>query len=177
MYLSVINIESQMLADFLRYLFPPDEKSGALNVSARHPTGALMVAYAKASVTPVSTAGDHLVQVDIPFVHGATGSLANHYIYFPKEATARINLALRAEFELDFAGYYRRGEELGMRKMDIIDAYIFSRKLAPENYDAMHKRVYRNQQRAQERIKQRLLRKAYYLNESINYDGLTADKT
>ena len=177
MYLSVINVESQMLADFLRYLFPPDEKSGALNVSARHPTGALMVAYAKASVTPVNTAGDHLVQVDIPFIHGATSSLTNHYVYFPKEATTRINLALRAEFELDFAGYYRRGEELGMRKMDIIDAYIFSRKLAPENYDAMHKRVYRNQQRLQERMKQRLLRKAYYLNESINYDGLTADKT
>ena len=177
MYLSVISVESRMLADFLRYLFPPDEKSGALNVSARHPTGALMVAYAKASVTPVNTAGDHLVQVDIPFIHGATSSLTNHYVYFPKEATTRINLALRAEFELDFAGYYRRGEELGMRKMDIIDAYIFSRKLAPENYDAMHKRVYRNQQRIQERIKQRLLRKAYYLNESINYDGLTADKT
>ena len=177
MYLSVISVESRMLADFLRYLFPPDEKSGALNVSARHPTGALMVAYAKASVTPVNTAGDHLVQVDIPFIHGATSSLTNHYVYFPKEATTRINLALRAEFELDFAGYYRRGEEFGMRKMDIIDAYIFSRKLAPENYDAMHKRVYRNQQRLQERMKQRLLRKAYYLNESINYDGLTADKT
>ena len=160
MYLSVISVESRMLADFLRYLFPPDEKSGVLDVSARHPVGALMVAYARASDTPVHTAGDHLVEVD-----------------FSKEATARINLALRAEFDLDFAGYYRRGEELGMRKMDIIEAYIFSRKLAPENYDAMHKRVYRNQQRANERVKQRLLRRAYYLNESINYDGLTSNKT
>lgn len=177
MYLSVISVESRMLADFLRYLFPPDEKSGALNVSARHPVGALMVAYARASDTPVNTTGDHLVEVDIPRYENATSSLKNHYVYFTKGATARINLAIRAEFDLDFAGYYRRGEELGMRKMDIIEAYIFSRKLAPENYDAMHKRVYRNQQRANERVKQRLLRRAYYLNESINYDGLTANKT
>lgn len=176
MYLSVISVESRMLADFLRYLFPPDEKSGALNVSARHPVGALMVAYARASDTPVNTTGDHLVEVDIPRYENATSSLKNHYVYFTKGATARINLAIRAEFDLDFAGYYRRGEELGMRKMDIIEAYIFSRKLAPENYDAMHKRVYRNQQRANERVKQRLLRRAYYLNESINYDGLTSNK-
>lgn len=143
MYLSVISVESQMLADFLRYLFPPNETSGVLDVSARHPTGALMVAYARASDTPVHPSGDHLVEVDIPYFHGATGSLTNHYVYFTKEATARINLALKAEFELDFAGYYRRGEDLGMRKMDIIDAYIFSRRLAPDNYDAMHKRAYR----------------------------------
>ena len=177
MYLSVINVESQMLADFLRYLFPPDEKSGVCMVSVTHPTGALMVACARASDTPVQSAGDHLVQVDLPKYGNGTFPLLNHYVYFTKADTTRINLALRAEFELDFAGYYRRGEELGMRKMDIIEAYIFSRGLAPENYDAMHKRVYRNQQRAQERIKQRLLRKAYYLNESINYDGLTSDKT
>ena len=175
MYQAVINVDSQMLADFLRYIFPPVNGSDC-RVSTSRPVGALMTAYAQPSVMPCHVSGDHLVHLDIPWCRNATTSLTNHYVYFSKEATARINLALKAEFDLDFAGYYRKGEELQMRKMDIIEAYIFSRKLAPENYDAMHKRVYRNQQRAQEKLRQRLLRKAYYLNESINYDGLTFEK-
>ena len=177
MYQSVINVESQMLADFLRYLFPPEEGSDMCRVSASRPVGALMVAFAQPSVMPCPVSGDHLVQLDIPWYRNATPSLTDHYVYFSKEASARINLALKAEFDLDFAGYYRKGEELGMRKMDIIDGYIFSRRLAPDNYDTLHKRVFRNQLRAQEKIKQRLVRKAYYLNESINYDGLTFDKS
>ena len=56
--------------------------------------------------------------------------------------------------------------------MDIIDAYIFSRGLAPESYDALHKRVYRREQKSREELKRKLLRKAYYINESINYSGL-----
>lgn len=176
MYQSVINVESQMLADVLRYLFPPAEGSELCRVSVSRPTGALMVAFARPALLPSEVTGDHLVMLDIPRYDNATTSLTNHYVYFSKEAVARINLALRAEFDLDFAGYYRKGDEMGMRKMDIVEAYIFSRHLAPETYDALHKRVYRNQQRAQERIRQRLLRKAYYLNESINYDGLTSNK-
>lgn len=173
MYQSVINVDSQMLADFLRYLFPPSEGSEACRISVSRPVGALMVAFARPALMPYPVSGDHLVHLDIPRYDNATSSLTNHYVYFTKEAAARINLALKAEFDLDFAGYYRKGEELGFRKMDIVEAYIFSRHLAPEDYDALHKRSYRNQQRAQERIKQRLLRKAYYINESINYDGLT----
>ena len=177
MYQAVIKVDSQMLADFLRYIFPPVNGSEYCRVSASRPVGALMVAYAQPSVMPCPVSGDHLVHLDIPWCRNATTSLTNHYVFFSKEASARINLALKAELDLDFAGYYRKGEELGMRKMDIVEAYIFSRRLAPENYDALHKRVYRNQQRVQERIRLRLLRKAYYLNESINFDGLTSDKS
>jgi hypothetical protein len=172
MYQCVLNVESQMMADFLRYIFPPGEGSEVCRVSASRPVGALMVAYAQPSLMPCEVAGDHLVKLDIPWYRNAVSSLTNHYVYFSKEAAARINLALKAEFDLDFTGYYRKGEELGFRKMDIVDAYIFSRHLAPESYDALHKREYRNAQRAQERIKQRLLRKAYYVNESIDFTGL-----
>ncbi len=173
MYQCVLNCDSRMLADFLRFIFPPEEGTEACRVSTSRPVGALMVAYAQSSVLPFQVTGDHLVKLDIPWCRNATSSLTNHYVFFSKEASARINMALKAEFELDFAGYYRKGEELGMRKMDIVEAYIFSRHLAPENYDALHKRVFRNQLRAQEKIKQRLLRKAYYLNESIDFTGLT----
>lgn len=172
MYSAIISVESQMYADYLRYLFPPEKEGGSCVVSTTHPTGALMVAFAKASDMPVEATGDHLVQVDIPWYRNATSSIENHFIYFDKSATARINLALKAEFELEFAGYIRRGEECGMRKMDIIEAFIFTRGLTPENYDALHKRTYRKAQRNQERLKQKLLRKAYYINEQIDYKGL-----
>lgn len=174
MFQAVISIESQLYADYLRYLFPPDKGSGCCAVSTTHPTGALMVAFARASEMPVEIHGDHLVKVDLPWYRNATSSIANHFVYFDKIATARINLALKAEFELEFAGYIRKGEEYGMRKMDIIEAFIFTRGLTPENYDALHKRTYRKAQRSQERLKQKLLRKAYYIDEQINYKGLTS---
>lgn len=176
MFQCVINAESQMLADFLRYIFPPEEGTDVCRVSVSRPTGALMVAFATPSLMPADVVGDHLVRLDIPRYDNAVSSLTNHYVYYSKEATARINLALKAEFDLDFSGYYRRGESMGLRKMDIVEAYIFSRKLAPGTFDTLHKRVFRNQLRSQERIKQRLLRKAYYLNESIDYTGLNLDE-
>lgn len=173
MFSAVISIESQMYADYLRYIFPPDQEGGICAISTTRPTGALMVALAQASDVPMETVGGHLVKVDLPWYRNATSSIENHFIYFDKSATARINLALKAEFELEFAGYIRKGEDCGMRKMDIIEAFIFTRGLAPENYDALHKRTYRKAQRDQERLKQRLLRKAYYINEQIDYKGLT----
>lgn len=173
MFQATISIESQLYADYLRYIFPPDKESGRCAISTTRPTGALMVALAQASDTPVEVVGQHQVKVDLPWYRNATSSIENHFIYFDKGATARINLALKAEFELEFAGYIRKGEECGMRKMDIIEAFIFTRGLTPENYDALHKRTYRKAQRDQERLKKKLLRKAYYIDEQIDYKGLT----
>lgn len=172
MYSAILSIESQMYADYLRYIFPPEKDSDSCSISTTRPTGALITALAKASDTPVKVVGDHLVKIDIPWYRNVTSSIENHFIYFDKGATARINLALKAEFELEFAGYIQKGEECGMRKMDIIEAFIFTRGLTPENYDALHKRTYRKAQRNQERLKQKLLRKAYYINEQIDYKGL-----
>ena len=53
------------------------------------------------------------------------------------------------------------------------DAFITSRKLfSTDCFDALHKRVYRKGQASFEAIKQRLIRKAYYIDESIDYKGL-----
>ena len=176
MFQAVINIESGMYADYFRYIFPPVKPGGDCVISTSHPTGALIVALASASDTPVSVSGEHLVNVDIPWSKNATSSIENHFVYFDKGATARINLALKAEFDLEFTGYVRKGEACGMRKMDIIEAFIFTRNLAPENYDALHKRAYRKSVDSQERLKKRLLRKAYYIDERIDFKGLTPEK-
>lgn len=172
MYEAEINIKSQMLADFLRYIFPPAAGSELCRVSTTRPTGMLIVALAEPAALPVNVSGDHVVKLDIPWSRNATSALENHWILLDKNATARINTALEAEFDLEFAGYYRRGEQLGMKKMEIIDAFILSRGLAATTYDTLHKRTYRKELLAQERTRQQLLRRAYYINESIDYEGL-----
>lgn len=164
--------KNALLADFLIYLFPPDEKDGPLKVSSTCAAGALLIALAEPSAFPVEPEGAHRVRLDLPWVRNATSAIHSKWVAYSKSSTARINLALQAEFDLDFAGYYRKGEELGIRKRDIIDAFIFSRGLSPGTYDALHKRVYRREQKNQDDLRRKLLRKAYYINESIDYSGL-----
>ena len=67
MYQCVLNCDSRMLADFLRFIFPPEEGTEACRVSTSRPVGALMVAYAQSSVLPFQVTGDHLVKLDIPW--------------------------------------------------------------------------------------------------------------
>lgn len=172
MYDCTFIAKSAILADYLRYIFPPEVKDGPLKVTATRPTGALMVALAEPSVFPFTSTAEHQVPLELPWHRNATSAIHDRWVFFSKGAMARINLALEAEFDLEFAGYYRRGEQLGIRKMDIIDAFILTRGLAAGSYDALHKRVYRREQRTQERLRQRLLRKAYYINETIDYKGL-----
>ena len=172
MYDCTFIAKSAILADYLRYIFPPDTPDGPLKVSVTKPTGALLTALAEPSALPFSSDADHQVRVDLPWARNAASVLEGHWLFYTKASSARINLALQAEFDLEFAGYYRRGEQLGIRKMDIIDAFILTRGLAATSYDALHKRVYRREQRTQERLRQQLLRKAYYIDETIDYKGL-----
>lgn len=172
MYDCTFIAKSALLADYLRYIFPPETENGPLKVTTTRPTGALMVALAEPSAFPFSSMAEHQVTLELPWSRNATSAIHDRWISYSKSAMARINLALEAEFDLEFAGYYRRGEQLGIRKMDIIDAFILTRGLAATTYDALHKRVYRREQRSQERIRHKLLRKAYYINETIDFKGL-----
>jgi len=173
MYEIELAVESQMLADYLRWIFPPAEGSDLCRVSITRPVGALMVAMASPAVMRAEVTGDHIVRLDLPQLHRrANSDQENHWLFYDRASTTKINMVLGAEFDLEFAGYYRRGEQLGMRKMDIIDAFILTRGLAAGTFDALSKRTYRREQRNQEKIRQRLLRRAYYINESIDYRGL-----
>ena len=173
MYEVDLKVDSQMLADYLRYIFPPEDGSGLCRVSITHPTGALLVALAQPAAFRVDVPGDHIVHLGLPQLHRRINSdQENHWLFYDRSSTAKINMVLGAEFDLEFMGYYRMGEQRGIRKMDIIDAFIFSRGLVPDTFDALSKRTYRREQRAQEKVRQRLLRRAYYINESIDYTGL-----
>lgn len=173
MYEVEIPVKSQMLADYLRWIFPPEEGSALGRVSVTRPVGALMVALAQPAVMRAQVNGDHVVTLGLPMLHRRVNSdQENHWLMYDRAAVAKINLVLEAEFDLEFAGYYRRGEQLGMRKMDIIDAFILSRGLVADTFDTLSKRTYRREVRSQEKIRQRLVRRAYYLNEAIDYSGL-----
>lgn len=169
--------DTRILADYLGYLFPPD-KDGVLQVSVTSSTGKLLLAFAKCSQGPVPCTGPDVVRLALPAHH--LSSLNNRFLYYTKEDMIRLNLALRAEFDLDFEAYFRRGEALGIQKKDIIDAFIFSRKLTTEadpdtlqkTHATLHKRIYRKQLNDLEDTRRKLLRKAYYINESINTTGL-----
>lgn len=168
-----LSIETLMLADYFRWLFPAEATDGRCRITITHPTGALMTALAQPAALRVKPDGANILHCQLPQLHRRGNfDQENHWLFYDQSSTRKINLALRAEFDLEFAGYYRRGEQLGMRKMDIIDAFIFSRGLAAENFDALSKRTYRAQVRDQERIRKKLLRRSYYINESIDYTGL-----
>lgn len=176
--------ETQLLADYMRWIFPPEEKGredAPCLVSSTHPTGKLLLALVERTIFPPRSPRTEtdLIPVRISFPGGGYArafhlhdKTVDGYLAYSPDSVSRINLALRAEFDMEFAGYYRRGEQMGMQKRDIIDAFIFSRGLAPESWDALHKRVYRSEIRSLDRIRKQLLRRAYYLNESIDYQGL-----
>ncbi|MDD6149356.1 MAG: hypothetical protein PUB47_01640 [Bacteroides sp.] len=166
-----LKVSSQMLADFLTYLYP-SEDDGCLAVRSDI-FGKLLVSHLRGSDIPVTDRpGDHVVRLRMP-INDTTRHFEKMWAYYTDADEASLNMALAAVFELDFTGYYRKGEALGYQKKDIVDAFIASRKLfSVDCFDALHKRVYRKEQATYEAIRQRLIRKTYYIDESIDYKGL-----
>lgn len=177
MITSRILIKSALLADYFKYIFPPDPEDGLCRISTTHPTGSLIIALAEPAPFAFNPEGEHVLGIAIPYSRNASSAIEGRWVFFTKSSMSRINLALQAEFDIEFAGYYRRGEQLGIRKMDIIEAFILSRNLAAESYDSLHKRVYRKELKSLKEIRRKLLRKAYYINESIDYTGLKSNET
>ena len=167
-----LKVDSPILGDYLKFLFPPGE-DGALKVSSVPAIGKLLIAHCRESGYPVhEPEGDRIFSLDLPLLP-STQSLCYKFIYYSVSDMAALNLALKAYFDLDFAGYYRRGEKLGFQKKDIVEAFILSRGLVSKDcFDALHKRVYRAEQRSMATMTDRLMRKAYYIDESINTKGL-----
>lgn len=168
-------ITSKLLTDYLRYLFPTNE-DGIIKVSSASNFGKLLIAHCRESEHPIpKLQGENIVILDLPVV-SATQSLNNKFIYYSAGDLSCLNLALSAVFDLDFTGYYRRGEKLNMQKKDIIEAFIISRNLVSMDYfDALHKRVYRQNQKYMEALTRKLIRRAYYIDETINTNGLKND--
>ena len=169
-----LSIESAIYCDYLRYLFPADDRNGSvLKVNGSTTFGQLLIASVRESPLPVAhLTGDHVVTLRLP-KQDATQDLENKFIYYSTADQKRLNLALKAIFSMDFHDYYRRGESTGFAKKDIIEAFIVSRKLAnADPTEALHKRVYREQAKRCQQLTKYLLRKAYYIEESLDTSKL-----
>lgn len=167
-----LKIDSQMYADYLAYLFPPNE-DGVLMVSSEELMGKLLISHCRESFRKTEISEEGIVVTLMMPQCPATQNLRNKFLYYSAGDMRQLNMALKAVFELDFTGYYRKAEGVGFAKKDIVEAFALSRKLITcDCYDALHKRVFRRQQKENSLLVNKLLRKAYYINETIDLSGL-----
>lgn len=172
-----LKFDSPLKLQYFGYLFPMEPGTGVYSVRCTHPVGELLVAHASISDRPLGDSEGELVALlDLP-INPASKRLINKFIYYSASSTAAIMSALSAVFDIDFAGYYRKGDNLGYGRKDIVEAFIISRGLVQiDNSDALYKRVYRANQAQMRELTRRLLRRCYYLDESINLKGLKNEK-
>lgn len=172
-----LKFDTELRLDYFGFLFPRIPGDGAYKVSTREPIGELLCARVRESWRPVDEPeGELVATLDLP-LNPATRNVANKFIYYSQADTAALMMALSATFDLDFAGYYRKGENLGYGRKEIVEAFIISRNLVEiDCTDTLYKRAYRTSQRRMKALTQRLLRRCYYLDESINLKGLKDDK-
>lgn len=167
-----LQLDSEMLTDYIRYIFNGDGTS-PLKISSSHEFGELLIAHARTSDRPVPRPdGNHVIEIELP-MSNATQSLANRFLYYSKADMKRLNMGLNAIFNIDLRTYYLKGLDLEWPKKDIITAFITSRKLfSTDVYDSLHKRAYRREIAKQSKLTKKLLRKVYYIHESIDSTGL-----
>lgn len=166
-----LRIDNPMLFDYIGYLFPAE--GGILKVNSEHGLGKLIIAHCRQSPKPVEPIlGDSVVTLRLPLC-AASQNLEYKFLYFSRADMAQLNQALRAYFDLDFIGYFRRGESVGFSKKEIIEGFIQSRHLVSrDNFEALHKRAYRRQRERDALLAKRIMRKAYYVDESLDISGL-----
>lgn len=171
-----LQFDSRLKLDYLGFLFPRIPGDSAYKVSTREPLGELLCARVRESWHPVAEpSGELVATLDLP-LNPATRNVANKFIYYSQADTAALMMAFSATFDLDFAGYYRKGESLGYGRKEIVEAFIISRNLVEMDCtETLYKRAYRNSQRKMKTLTKKLLRRCYYLDESINLKGLKDD--
>ncbi len=162
-----LKLDSQLLLDFFKFLFPI--KDGVCRITTTKPLGGQLIYYVRTSTKRIDVKGQYLVNIELPKSGSTTAYLENKWLYYTVNEMRLLNIALKDLFNIDFAAYYHRGEELGYKKKEIIDAYILSRGLYTiDPYDALSKRLYRKQQKDLKAKQSYLLRKAYYIQETID---------
>lgn len=171
-----INLQTGYYLDYLGYLFPRDPETGAYAVSSTTDLGKLLIAYAKVSDMPVTQppAGDNVktVTLSLPLTD-TSQDRRNKWLYYTETDTARLQAVLKAQFNMDFVAYYLRGSVMGHQKKEIIEMFIVSRRLiSVDPFEALHKRIYRMEQKKMQAVSQKLIRKANYFEESLNIEGL-----
>lgn len=166
-----LNIEKDILRKYIFYLFPKKEETGLPTVSYSSPLGKQLLTFLSTSDKPVA-AKDNSVVLELPRYGGMTNNFERHFLYYDAASSSLLNYTLESLFDVDFRLYYAKGVSAGLMKKEIIDAFIFSRGLSGDVYDALHKRIYRQEIRAAGRMNNYLRNKADYIDKLIDTTGL-----
>ena len=164
----LFDTEAGLMNDYCRFLLDHDETADTYTLRFGSDFGNLLVAHVQTSGRPVPhEASPSVLEIHIP-LNNATQSLQNKFLYLTKGDKLRLQAALRTIFDLDFKYYLIRGLEAGFTRKDIIDSFILSRGLVSNDPgDALHKRAYRGEAKSRQKYMKYLLRKSYYIFESI----------
>lgn len=166
-----LRLDSKLLADYLHYVFRREPDTGALVVSSTGNIGKFLIAHLKGAAEPVThLPGENVVTLDFPEGR-ATWDLIDKWCYYDSADQRRINYLLKAVFDVDFISYYRKAEGLGLPKKSIVEAFITSRRLcSADNFDALHKKVYRYQRKVFDSYTKMLSNRVAYI-EKIGIGG------
>lgn len=165
-------VANDMLKDYLRYMMAGNNQAPDDSIKINGATwfGALLIACIKTSPVPVhpATSGKVAVRLELPS-SDSTATLNNKWLHITSSDTKRLNAALSSIFELDLFSYYERAKRLGIQKKDAVSTFIVSRQLISKDvYEAIHKRIYRKEAAHLDDMQRRLVRKLYYIDESIS---------
>lgn len=169
------SVENAVLTDYLKFISKsvPGGPNNTLELSGTTWFSSLVIACCRTSVKPVAKpVGANVVELKLP-LSDATQSLADKWLYISKADNKRLNAALKAIFDMDLYSYYLKAKELGIQKKDAVNAFISSRELISHDaFEALHKKIYRREAAAKEVLSKKLVRKIYYIKDSIDYSLL-----
>lgn len=170
-----ISFPAGMLLDYLAYLFPPDEVTGHYKVTMASDIGRLIVAYTETGEYPpssVAAEGERMITLDLPDCD-QTQNFRNKFIRISPFNRLRLIGALKTFIHMDLINYYQWATLMGYRKKEAIEMFCVSRKLANvDPYEALHKRVYRLEQRKMSKTVKMLYNKVRYFEQSLDKEGV-----
>lgn len=162
MELSVkIRISDPLLRSYLSGIF--DRQGDGFVVSMSKLTGTVICSLVRPSDRPAEIKQDDtVITFYLPRSH-CNDSLRNKHLIVTKEATDKINAALRKEFDTDFLYFCAEARVQGYKQKDIIPIFLLKNKidLYDGDIEAPKKRLYRKELSLYENLEKKLLNRVY----------------
>lgn len=165
-----LDIRKALYRDYLHYLFEQDS-NGTFLVVRNCDFGKLLcsrVQYSAQYLKHESTL--NTVNFQLPKSR-LLANAKNHFLYYSKEDSLKIQEYLEVLFNMDLDRYYLSGIKGGYMQKQIIQSFIVSRKLVKlvGDNETLKKRVYRDELENIKKRTEELFWKAYNRNERIDY--------
>lgn len=157
------NVQTDLLRDYMGYLFASNP-DGEYIVTARSDFGKLLIAHLQpADRLPPLKPSKRSVTLMMPTNEG-TMNFGNKYVCYSSQSTIQLNYGLTAIFNMDFWMYCIQGRSMKLRKDEMIESFIFSRKLFSRDlFESLQKRAYRKDLEVLKLLSKKLKKRYYYL--------------